>query len=161
MRDAGCVGSVTGQFADQSDYHGDDPRAEVDDRAHVLYWQEIQPLEHGEVTVEFRVGSQRYLETADELRRCPQRVAFRDVGRDRKGSATNLIDQGEVLAQWSLKGQQVGLVGELLRGAPRIESLELSHAAEGNSGALRATYPNAFTGVRIYASRIPHLASRA
>src|ERR1051326_5206811 len=105
MRDARSSGSMTGQFADQSDDYRYHPSAERNDRPHVISRQEIQSLEDGEMAVELRVGSQRYFETADELGRCTQRVPLSDVGWDRESGTTNLIDESEVLAQWRRKRQ--------------------------------------------------------
>src|SRR5437660_3118450 len=163
MRDAGCVESAPCPRADQSDDHRNDTGAELDDPLHVIYWQEIQSREHRQMAVEFSVGSQRYLETTDELGCCTQRVALRDVGWDRKSRTTNLIDESEVLAQWRFKSEQVRLVGELLRGAPGIEALELSHGVKRTrsrcgSRHQRSSPRCAFTHP---ASRIPHLASRS
>src|SRR2546429_8510389 len=115
------------------------------------------------MAVEFGVGSQRYLETTDELGCCTQRVALRDVGWDRKSRTTNLIDESEVLAQGRFKSEQVRLVGELLRGAPGIESLEVFHGAKRTEDPCGFRYRTlsprcAFTHP---ASRISHLASRS
>src|ERR1041385_1886144 len=163
MRDARCVASAARQFADQSDDHRDDSSAEVNDRPYVISWQEIQSREYRKMAVKLGVGPQRYLETADELGRCPQRIALRNVGWYGEGCPTDLVDEREVPAQWSFEGQQVGLVGELLRGAPRIESLELLHGAKRTTdhcGSRNRTVSprSAFTHP---ASRLPHLAARA
>src|SRR3989442_15227027 len=75
-RDAGCgmrdaSRPVATEFADETDGHGDHAVAQVDDCVNVIGRHELESREYGEVTVQFGVGSQCDLESAEELRRGP------------------------------------------------------------------------------------------
>src|SRR2546426_7559508 len=118
-RDAGCgmrdaSRPVATEFADETDGHGDHAVAQVDDCVNVIGRHELESREYGEVTVQFGVGSQRDLESAEELRRGPQRIALRNVCRYREGCPTDLVNKREMPAKLRAPCQQVRLVGELL-----------------------------------------------
>src|SRR5213083_1858608 len=129
MRDAGCEmrdasRPVATEFADETDGHGDHAVAQVDDCVNVSGRHELESREYGEVTVQFGVGSERDLESAEELRRGPQRIALRNVCGYREGCPSDLIDEGKMFAQLRAEGQQVGCVGKVLGNPPGVETLE-------------------------------------
>src|SRR5437773_3357457 len=164
-RDAGCEmrdasRPVATEFADETDGHGDHAVAQVDDCANVSGRHELESREYGEVTVQFGVGSQSDLESAEELRRGPQRIALRNVCRYREGCPTDLVNKREMPAKLRAQCQQVRLVGELLSTAPSVETLELPHVREHVVGGRQRRYPIPACWCGFHASRIPHLASR-
>src|SRR5690349_20479262 len=79
------------------------------------------------MTAEFGGRSERYPEVPDKLRRRGERIAFRDVRRDRYGRTSDLIDGGEMTRQGWLYSKEIGSLGEVLAGAPSIQGLKLSH----------------------------------
>src|SRR2546426_11554007 len=93
MRDARCgigSGRTEAELADEADNHRDDPIAKIDHRAYVVRRKEIESRKHDEMTVQFCIGSQRDLETAEELCCVAQRVTLGDVGGDENGREQNL-----------------------------------------------------------------------
>ena len=165
MRDAGCgmrdaSRPVATEFADETDGHGDHAVAQVDDCVNVIGRHELESREYGEVTVQFGVGSERDLESAEELRRGPQRIALRNVCRYREGCPSDLIDEGKMFAQLRAEGQQVGCVGKVLGNPPGVETLEFAHAAEPNLGPRSRHHRILAPVCDLHASRIPHPASR-
>src|SRR2546425_11350393 len=152
MRDARR--RTAAELADEADNHRDDPIAKIDHRAYIVRRKEIESRKHGEMTVQFRIGSQRDLETAEELWCGAQRVTLCNVGGDGKGRATNLIGEGKVSAQLRTQGQQICLVGELLGSAPGVETLELPHVREPMLGGRRRGNPIPAWRYGFHASRI-------
>src|SRR5712691_11940313 len=166
MRDAGCgmrdaSRPVATEFADETDGHGDHAVAQVYDCVNVIGGHELESREYGEVTVQFGVGSQRDLESAEELRRSPQRIALRNVCRYREGCATDLVNEREMPAKLRAQGKQVRLVGELLSTAPSVETLELPHVREHVVGGRQRRYPIPACWCGFHASRIPCLNPRS
>src|SRR5947209_19542887 len=123
--------------ADEADDHCDGAIAEIDDRTNVLRGHQFESRQHGQVAVQFRIGSKRNLEAAEELRCRPQRITLRNVGWNGKCCSPDLIDEGKMSAQLRTQGQQISLVGEFLGGAPGVEPLELPHGAERTADGWR------------------------
>jgi len=93
------------------------------------------------MTAEFGGRPERYPQVPDKLRRRAERIAFRDVRRDRYGRTSDLIDQGEMTRQGWLYSKEIGSLGEVLAGAPSIQGLKLSHDT-------RLSGPGSGTGIR-------------
>src|SRR6266516_882468 len=160
MRDANASRSPASEFADEADRHRDDAVAQVDDCANFTCRQEVESREDSEVAVQFGIGPQCDLQTAEELGRRPQRVPFGNVRGYGEGCPTDLVYEREMSTQLRAQGKQVRLVGELLSTAPSVETLEFPHAREHVLGDGRQRYPIAADRCGFHASRISHLASR-
>src|SRR2546430_15029606 len=63
---------------------------------------------------------------------CPERVSLSDVGRNRRGSAANLIRQSKVPAERRVQRQTIGPARQLPPAVPCLEGIELVHP--GNLG---------------------------
>jgi len=93
------------------------------------------------MTTEFGGRSEGYPQIPDKLSRRAERIALRDVGGDRYGRPSDLINEGKMASQDWLYRNEISSFGEVLGGAPSIQGLKLSHAR-------RLSGPSFGTGTR-------------
>jgi hypothetical protein len=114
------------------------------------------------MTEEFGVRAERDLQTPKELWGGPERIALSNGRWYRERRPSNLIDEGEMLAELRVKRQQIRLVGQVLRRMPSVETFELFHGTRVLRDSQCDGTQSSRSGCALtrLASRIPHLASR-
>jgi len=124
-RDRGSA--AASQLAEQADEHRDDPSAEGASFGHVWLFDQLQAAQELKMTPELGGRPEGYPQVPDKLCRGSECVTLRDVGRDRDGRTSDLIDQSEMTSQGWLYRKEIGSFGEVLGGAPSIQGFKLSH----------------------------------